>query len=181
MSAVLESPNETYLVKIHKREIILEQLRKKRFRITEQRRLLIDIILDDECSSCKEIYYKAVKKDSTVGIATVYRMVKTLEDLGVINRKNIYQIDYENLELKKEQQVIYIDEKNDKAVEINQGTWFQELKKALIEQGFTDAEDITVIIKNKNKDEEDCDDKFYNSCHCDNTGCKYHCKKYNAS
>jgi Fur family transcriptional regulator, ferric uptake regulator len=182
MNTTLEAPNEPFLVKIHKREIILEQLRKKGFRITEQRRLLIDIILDDECSSCKEIYYKAVKKDSTVGIATVYRMVKTLEDLGVINRKNIYQIDYENLDIKKEQQVLYVDGKSEKAVEVKEGLWLKELKKTLIEQGFTDVEDITVIIKNKNKDEEEkCDDQLYNSCHCNNTGCKYHCKKYNAS
>jgi len=79
-------------IKSGKRDMILDQLRKKRFRITEQRRILIEIILEDECSSCKEIYYKTVKKDATVGIATVYRMVKTLEDLGVINRKIYIQL-----------------------------------------------------------------------------------------
>jgi len=173
--------NEPVLVKIHKREIILEQLRKKRFRITEQRRLLIDVILEDECSSCKEIYYKAIKRDSTVGIATLYRMVKTLEDLGVINRKNLYLIDYENLDLKQDQQVLFVDANSDKVIEVEKGIWFKELQKVLASQGITDIDNISVLIKNKNKEEDNCDDQLYNSCNCNNTGCKYHCKKRSAS
>ena len=42
------------------KEKILETLREKGFRITKQRKTLIDIILENECSSCKEIFYKAV-------------------------------------------------------------------------------------------------------------------------
>ncbi len=76
-----------------KREAIIARLRENGCRITSQRKVLIDIILQDECSSCKEIYYKAVKKDSSIGLATVYRMVKTLEDAGFIHRQNMYRID----------------------------------------------------------------------------------------
>ncbi len=176
MNRILE--NEPMLAKIHKREIILDQLRKKGFRITEQRRLLISVILEDECSSCKEIYYKTVKKDATVGIATVYRMVKTLEDLGLINRKNLYQIDYENLDLDKENQVLYVEEKSDKVTPIKKGLWFAELQQVLIAHGFTDIENISVLIKNKNKEEEDsCTEEVYTTGVCDNLGCKYSCKK----
>ncbi|HIV91253.1 MAG TPA: transcriptional repressor [Candidatus Eisenbergiella stercoravium] len=78
-----------------RRERILEELRRNGFRITSQRKLLIDIILSDECSCCKEIYYQAVRQDPSIGIATVYRMVKTLEDIGAINRKNMYRINCE--------------------------------------------------------------------------------------
>lgn len=170
-------------VKEHKRDIILNQLRKKRFRITEQRRLLIDTILEDECSSCKEIYFKAVRKDATVGIATVYRMVKTLEDLGMINRKNLYIIDYKDLDIETEHQILYIDEKTEQAIQLKKGDWFYSLKQSLIEQGITDIDDISILIKNKNKEdaEEQCDDQLHNSCQCSNSGCKYHCKKRNAS
>ncbi len=76
-----------------KKNTIIEQLRENGCRITNQRKLLIDIILQDECSSCKEIYYRAVKKDSSIGLATVYRMVKTLEEAGFIHRENMYRID----------------------------------------------------------------------------------------
>ncbi len=41
------------------RELILSQLKNKGFRITRQRKMLLDIILKEDCSSCKEIYYKA--------------------------------------------------------------------------------------------------------------------------
>lgn len=76
-----------------KKALIMEALRKNGCRITNQRQLLIDIILQDECSSCKEIYYQASKADSSIGMATVYRLVKTLEETGLIHRKNMYQID----------------------------------------------------------------------------------------
>ena len=40
------------------REEILERLREQGCRITKQRQLLLDIILQEEYSCCKEIYYK---------------------------------------------------------------------------------------------------------------------------
>ena len=52
---------------------VLNQLKKAGYRITEQRKLLLYIILNNEYSSCKEIYYAAKKQDDKVGIATVYR------------------------------------------------------------------------------------------------------------
>lgn len=74
-----------------KRELIIQKLREQGCRITRQRRILLDIILEEECSCCKEIYYKALQKDSSIGPATVYRMVNTLENIGAISRKNFYK------------------------------------------------------------------------------------------
>ena len=73
------------------KSIIISKLRERGCRITRQRRIILDIILDEDCSCCKEIYYKACKQDSSIGAATVYRMVNTLEEIGVINRKNMYK------------------------------------------------------------------------------------------
>lgn len=75
-----------------KSESVLEKLKEKGFRTTRQRKLLIDIILENEFSNSKEIYYKAIKQDPTIGIATVYRMINALEEIGAINRKNMYKI-----------------------------------------------------------------------------------------
>ncbi|MBA4700887.1 MAG: transcriptional repressor [Ruminococcus sp.] len=69
------------------REVIVEKLKENGCRITKQRLVLIDIILQNECQSCKEIYYKAVEIDDKIGVATVYRMVNALEEVGAINRK----------------------------------------------------------------------------------------------
>ena len=78
-----------------KKDYIIQELKKNGCRITNQRQLLIEIILKDECCCCKEIYYRAAKADPTIGMATVYRLVKTLEETGLIQRKNMYRIDCE--------------------------------------------------------------------------------------
>ena len=90
----LENINEhdKYIQLQMRRNVILQKLRDKGYRITKQRLILIDVILENDCSSCKEIFYKAVKLDSKIGVATVYRMINALEDMGVINRKNMYKL-----------------------------------------------------------------------------------------
>ena len=80
-----------------KKAYIIQELKRNGCRITNQRSLLIDIILKDECCSCKEIYYQAIKTDPTIGMATVYRMVKTLEETGLIHRKNMYRIEVDSV------------------------------------------------------------------------------------
>ena len=76
------------------KETIFRKLRACGGRITAQRKILLDIILEEECVCCKEIYYKAIKKDPAIGIATVYRMVRSLEDIGAIRRNKMYEIQY---------------------------------------------------------------------------------------
>ena len=74
------------------REMVIQRLRDRGCRITKQRLMLLDIILKEDCSSCKEIYYKAAEADEKIGPATVYRMINTLEEIGAIDRKNMYKI-----------------------------------------------------------------------------------------
>ncbi|MDO4331234.1 MAG: transcriptional repressor [Eubacteriales bacterium] len=75
------------------KEIVIQKLKEKGYRITKQRLMLLDIILEEDCSCCKEIYYKAYAKDEKIGSATVYRMINTLEEIGAISRKNMYKIE----------------------------------------------------------------------------------------
>lgn len=74
------------------KDIILQRLKEDGCRITRQRRMLLDIILEEDCSCCKEIYYKACKKNAGIGTATVYRMITTLEKIGAIDKKNMYRV-----------------------------------------------------------------------------------------
>ena len=74
---------------------VLNQLKKAGYRITEQRKLLLHIILNNEYSSCKEIYYAAKKQDDKVGIATVYRTVQLLEDMELIHKEMVVRIQRE--------------------------------------------------------------------------------------
>ena len=74
------------------KECRIQKLKDNGCRITKQRLILLDIIHEGTWNSCKEFYYKAAKKDSSIGNATVYRMINTLEDIGVISRRSIYEI-----------------------------------------------------------------------------------------
>jgi len=117
------------------RQLILEKLKKRNCRITAQRKLIIDIILENKCSCCKEIYYQAIKKDATIGIATVYRMLALLEEIGAINRKNMYQIQSETLgennvmTSAQEEKIIFVNKNN--RVELIQASWYNEIKEHL--------------------------------------------------
>ena len=73
------------------KEQIVERLKENGCRITKQRLILLDVILGSDCGSCKEIYYCASKIDNSIGTATVYRMINTLEEIGAINRKKYVQ------------------------------------------------------------------------------------------
>ena len=79
---------------MNRKEQIVEKLKENGCRITKQRRMLIDIILENDCSSCKEIFYKASRADEKIGVATVYRMINALEEIGAISRRNMYKIDW---------------------------------------------------------------------------------------
>lgn len=68
---------------------ILARLKGNGLRLTAQRKLIVDIIANEEYSCCKEVYFLAHKRDSSIGVATVYRMINVLEDIGAISRKNI--------------------------------------------------------------------------------------------
>lgn len=75
-----------------KKDIIIQILKERGYRITKQRLMLLDVILQEECANCKEIHCKAAKLDKRIGTATVYRMMNTLEKIGFIRRNNMYKI-----------------------------------------------------------------------------------------
>ena len=74
------------------KDVVIQELKKRGCRITKQRRMLLDVILENESSCCKEIYYNASRLDPGIGSATVYRMVNLLEEIGAISRRNMYKI-----------------------------------------------------------------------------------------
>ena len=47
-------------------EQVEKALQQSGKRITQQRKILLDVILNGEWECCKEIYYEAVKRDSSM-------------------------------------------------------------------------------------------------------------------
>ncbi len=68
---------------------IVSVFRSRGCRITEQRRQLVSLIVHNPECSCKELYYMARNDDNTIGRATVYRTVRTLEEFGFIRTRSI--------------------------------------------------------------------------------------------
>lgn len=128
------------------KEIVIQRLREQGCRITKQRLMLLDVILNEDCSCCKEIYYRAAEVDPGIGAATVYRMVNLLEEIGAISRKNMYKIacgsgcEVEN--------ACTIEFDDDTVVELSAKKWHQVIKAGLAACGYpTDLNVRSVIAK----------------------------------
>ena len=128
-----------------KKEAVVDLLKEKGCRITRQRLLLLDIILSEECSCCKEIYYKAVASDPRIGTATVYRMINTLENIGAISRKNFYKIGLEN---GRDEQLdgCRIEFEDHTAIELRNGILKKVLQTGLAACGYRGQETIKSLI-----------------------------------
>lgn len=52
---------------MQQREQIISELKRRGKRMTDQRKIMLDVILEGRWSSCKEIYYEASKRDPGIG------------------------------------------------------------------------------------------------------------------
>ncbi len=64
----------------------LRKLEASGLRMTVQRRHIIDILTNSKCTSPKELWYEARQFVPDLGIATVYRLINRLEQIGVISK-----------------------------------------------------------------------------------------------
>ena len=126
-----------------KKEIVIQKLRERGCRITKQRQILLDVILEQECTSCKEMYYKAYEVDSTIGIATVYRMVNLLEDIGAFSRKNLYKISC-SMDCDKEN-ACTIEFEDDTFCQLSAKNWYNVISEGLKACGYGEGKQITSV------------------------------------
>ena len=68
-----------------------EDLKKKGYKLTPQRRAILDIIVECEGKhlTAEEIYDEVKKTCPEIGLATVYRTIALLEEIGVVSRLNL--------------------------------------------------------------------------------------------
>ena len=125
------------------KDIIVQRLRDSGCRITKQRLMLLDIILEEDCSSCKEIFYKASKVDKTIGSATVYRMINTLEDIGAISRKNMYRIACGTATCDEMACTISFDDSS--ILELTGAEWNKVIREGLNALGYLDDRKVVSV------------------------------------
>ena len=109
-----------------RKENIIEKLRERGCRITKQRQILLDVILKEECSCCKEIYYKAARRDSKIGMATVYRMMNMLEEL-----------------------------EDNSTITVSMATWNQIVQCGLEACGYTQGQKVKCVVAGQPDDREE--------------------------
>ena len=126
------------------KESVLKTLKDKGCRITNQRKVLLDVILDEECTSCKEIYYKAVEIDPNIGAATVYRMVNFFFVIGAISRSNIYKISC-NLDCVKDN-ACTIELDDNMVYHLSRTEWNSVIMKGLKACGYLDNQKANIIV-----------------------------------
>lgn len=72
-------------------DILKEDLKKKGYKLTPQRRAIVDTIVECEGKhlTAEEIYDEVKKKCPEIGLATVYRTILLLEELDVVSRLHL--------------------------------------------------------------------------------------------
>lgn len=123
------------------KETILQKMREQGCRITRQRRILLDVILEGDCSCCKEIYYKAAERDSSIGMATVYRMMNVLEGVGAVRRGNFYHIACGDAE-----RGYRIELSDDTTCRLSAEVWRTVIRAGLRACGYIQEQDIRRIV-----------------------------------
>jgi Fur family ferric uptake transcriptional regulator len=126
------------------KNVIIEKLKERGCRITKQRLILLDIILENQCSCCKEIYYKASRIDDGIGTATVYRMMNTLEEIGAINRKNVYQLAPAEEDFSDEDYEIKLEDGS--TLMFTNQDWQSVIRAGLIAGGYIRNEEAFLVM-----------------------------------
>ena len=121
----------------------VQRLKDRGCRITKQRLMLLDIILEEDCSCCKEIYYKASKKNKNIGFATVYRLINMLEEIGAISRKNFYKVS-----CGEESNICTIEFEDNSVIELSDNNWKTIIQKGLSACGYCKDKAIRCVRAN---------------------------------
>lgn len=138
----VDKTEEYYLTQM-KKDMIVEKLRENGCRITKQRLMLLDVILEEDCSCCKEIYYKALKLDSGIGTATVYRMVNLLEEIGAISRTNMYHVVCKPGNGMESSYLVELDDHSVKRLSFKD--WNSVIREGMKVCGFLNSQDIVSV------------------------------------
>ena len=127
------------------REEIIEKLKESGCRITKQRLLILDTILEGDFTCAKDIYYKVAEENSGIGFATVYRMMNTLEEIGAIDRSSMYKINGQDDISKCDKCMIKLSD--DTTVDLSEEKWNEILREGLKACGYIDDQRIQNIVR----------------------------------
>ena len=133
------------------RSAIMNKLRQAGCRITKQIKIILGIILQEECTCCKEIYYKAARRDSKIGMATVYRMMNMLEEIGAVSRRGTYKVSG----LPAQDGVCLVELEDNSTITVSMATWNQIVQCGLEACGYTQGQKVKCVVAGQPGDREE--------------------------
>ena len=81
--------------------------------------------------------------DSSIGIATVYRMIKVLEDIGAIDRRNMYRVCFNENCNKADRCIVQFDDNSQ--VRLSSEEWNKIVKAGLQSFGYLNNKNVELI------------------------------------
>lgn len=70
---------------------IIQRLRGAGYRITPQRKIILQTLLENTEATCKELCYFVKQRDGSISPSSVYRTVNNLEELGVLSKRLVLE------------------------------------------------------------------------------------------
>ena len=135
---------EKFWIRMQK-EHILQNLKKEGYRVTKPRIAVIDIILERDCGSCKEIIYWISKTNKSIGTATIYRTLNMLEEIGAINRRSSYQVS----PVENENSGVVVMLENGEEIHLDAEEWNEVMQKGLETCGYLKGEKVISVTKSR--------------------------------
>lgn len=71
------------------RDVLRETLHRRGMRMTPQRQLVLDALLELESATPEQVYHRVRTRTPTVNITTIYRTLELLEGLGIVRHTHL--------------------------------------------------------------------------------------------
>lgn len=122
---------------------VIHRLRADGYRITKQRILIIDTLLEHRFECKKAVCYYVQQKDPSIGMATVYRFLQVLEQMEVLKPESSYMVQVEEKLHQEQKCAVFMH--NNKKIVLKYSEWKQAIIGLIEKKGYS-AVDIDKIL-----------------------------------
>ena len=93
----------------------------------------------------KRLYYKVAEKNDSIGFATVYRMMNTLEEIGAIDRSSMYKINGNEDISKCEKCMVSLSDNT--TIDLSEEKWNEIIREGMKACGLINDQDIKHVVR----------------------------------
>ena len=136
-------------------DIIREKFVKAHIRVTPQRALIVETIMESsDHPDADLIYRRAIQKDSSVSVATTYRTLNLLEEAGILRKLNM-QDGKVRYEIEREDHNHLVDVENERIHEFKDERLGALMREIVGNMGY-DVESFRVEVVGKKRGNTEC-------------------------